>query len=782
MPTTPNTYQSPGSSSFSLNDFYYIVFRHKWKIVLCSILGLLAAAAIFLFTPVSYRSQAKLLVRYVTETATVDPAITGNRMLTPDSRGANIINTELHILTSQDVIGTVIDKIGEDELAASQKARRGPRTKLREALRKLRLGAEYDKEEGKNDQFDRSQLAQMIIRGLQVENPKNTNIIRLEYHSSSPALAQLTLKTLIDAYLNKHYEIHRSVAAYGFLAKQVDQTRSRLTQTEEELRPLEERVGFSSVKEADTALSAGRGELQQQIWRLEGELAGVVAESGIIEKWKTSGGSIDIGTADPAPSIEMATPAIRGIGPGDPMDALRKREAALLSIFTEDSSPIKELRAEIARTTKRSESVSATNGPGSTQETSVPAAINAGMDPYMLNAQARIASLQARITALRGNLQELVTKGTEDHSLASRILELQRKQEIEEANYRYFSQGLERAKIDASLDAEKLANISIVEPATSPAGFWRSQEFFRNILAALALGIFGGLGLAFFTEKIADHSIRQPTEVETVLSAPLLLTIPHRTSSRSILSMRRGEGTMKLLPAHDGNTEYAKGKSSSPEGRSWTLQSDLKPYFEALRDRVVAFEKTISSDAPCLLGITSCLHRSGTTTMAAGLALTLARNGDGRVLFVDLSDLDHRSGNSLLDHAENVSLADIFADDTGRTTIMQPNLFVLSAKEVTDEPQPIKASPRMEEVIGQLKQSEYDYVVLDLPPISETSPALRIAPLIDGIVLIIEAEKVARETAQKARKLLDHAQACVVGAILNRKRQYVPRWLEQGGS
>lgn len=780
MPTPANAYHA--SAPFSLNDIYLTIFRHKWKILFCFALGLAAATITYFFTPVSYRSQAKLLVRYVTETAAVDPEMTGNRMLTPDSRGISIINTELHILTSQDVIGTVIEQVGMGQLVPD---REGDKEGLRGALSKMIGKLRPDKEEtGEEEtdgqQLDRSLLALMIVKGLEVSNPKNTSIINLDYYASAPGLAQLTLRSLIDAYLNKHYEIHRAMGAYGFLSQQVDQSRSRLTQTEEELRTLQGQIGFSSVKEAETAVSAKREALQQQIWQLEAELAGVVAESGIIEKWLASGGSLSgsiSGSDDP--SAGSWTSFGRGAMPDDSLSVLKRREAALLSVFTEGSKPVTDLRLQIARMTEQTRASAVTNEAGSTADMSPTTDVNSMMDPDLLSAQARIASLEARIKTLSENLEQIQAKGIEDRAATDRIAELQRKKEIEEANYRYFSQSLERARIDASLDAEKLANISIVQPATYPAGAWRSPTFIRNVLVALALGLFGGLGLAFFMEKIADQSIRQPAEVETTLSAPLLLTIPRKQFSRRALSMQHGRGAARLLPAHGSEVSQTRGAGGATDGKSWILQSDLKPYFEALRDRVIAYGKATDLSKPCLLGLTSCTHGSGVTTMAAGLALTLARNGDGRVLFVDLSGLDHGTGNSLLDSAENVRLADILADDTGRTTVMQPNLFVLSAREVTDEAQSMKPSPRIEDVIEQLRRSDYDYVVLDMPPVSETSPALRIAPQIDGVMLIVRAEKVARTTARKARNLLDQAQAHMIGAILNRTRRYVPQWLQQ---
>ena len=55
-----------------LSDILFALFRRKWTIVFCTLLGLAAAAAVFYLFPPAYQSQAKLLVRYVLERNGVD--------------------------------------------------------------------------------------------------------------------------------------------------------------------------------------------------------------------------------------------------------------------------------------------------------------------------------------------------------------------------------------------------------------------------------------------------------------------------------------------------------------------------------------------------------------------------------------------------------------------------------------------------------------------------------------------------------------------------------------
>ena len=60
-------------TGLKLSDILFALFKRKWTIIVCAIIGITAAAAFYHFYPPSYESQAKLLVRYVLERSGVDP-------------------------------------------------------------------------------------------------------------------------------------------------------------------------------------------------------------------------------------------------------------------------------------------------------------------------------------------------------------------------------------------------------------------------------------------------------------------------------------------------------------------------------------------------------------------------------------------------------------------------------------------------------------------------------------------------------------------------------------
>ena len=104
---------APTPSSITPSDIFYALFKHKVKIVLFAVLGIIAAGAVYVLYPKSYSSEARLFIRYVEQGKT--PMQTGGnntQVTTLETRSDSIINSELQIITSMDLAMKVAEKIG----------------------------------------------------------------------------------------------------------------------------------------------------------------------------------------------------------------------------------------------------------------------------------------------------------------------------------------------------------------------------------------------------------------------------------------------------------------------------------------------------------------------------------------------------------------------------------------------------------------------------------------------------------------------------------------------
>ncbi|HUA69295.1 MAG TPA: Wzz/FepE/Etk N-terminal domain-containing protein, partial [Candidatus Saccharimonadales bacterium] len=100
MNTSRKIEYQPG---MTLGDIYFVIFRHKWIIIILALAGMAAAAAFYYLKPPLYQSQAELLIKYVPETRSYTVGNENANVIVPGSSGDDIINSEIQILTSLDL-------------------------------------------------------------------------------------------------------------------------------------------------------------------------------------------------------------------------------------------------------------------------------------------------------------------------------------------------------------------------------------------------------------------------------------------------------------------------------------------------------------------------------------------------------------------------------------------------------------------------------------------------------------------------------------------------------
>src|SRR5215468_8683110 len=101
-----DTGQEAQPSGIALGDIYYILFRHKWKIIVLGALGVITAAGLYLKAKPVYGSEAELLVRYVIDSKIKPGGDSEVRQLDP--RGDNLLNSEVRIFTSFELATNVV--------------------------------------------------------------------------------------------------------------------------------------------------------------------------------------------------------------------------------------------------------------------------------------------------------------------------------------------------------------------------------------------------------------------------------------------------------------------------------------------------------------------------------------------------------------------------------------------------------------------------------------------------------------------------------------------------
>ena len=171
------------------------------------------------------------------------------------------------------------------------------------------------------------------------------------------------------------------------------------------------------------------------------------------------------------------------------------------------------------------------------------------------------------------------------------------------------------------------------------------------------------------------------------------------------------------------------------------------------------------------LGVTSCEDGEGVSSVAANIAITAARDMDKPVLLIDC-DGSNRAVGKLLKVKQSPGLANLLADEIGAEECLQAtsefNLVALAAGPANQTHHRTTADyERLGSTVEDFKQ-HFGLIVFDLPNANELSECFTISRMLDGVLLLIESERVRRDVGARAKRQLEEAGANVIGAVLNK--------------
>ncbi|MBP8260305.1 MAG: hypothetical protein KA118_11640 [Verrucomicrobia bacterium] len=737
----------------NLDDVLYALFRHKWLIFFFTLLGIGAAAYLYLTRPMTYRSEARLIVRYVRDSKTMDASPNSAQVSSPDSRGENILNNEVEILTSFDLARQVAELVGAEKILGSASGSTNPVA-----------------------------AAVAVQKGLVVEIPRKSNSIRLAFEHTDPETAQTILRHAIDLYRRKHAEVHRALGfADEFLNRQTDELRTRLAQTEDELRKLKTKAGIFSVEESKKAIADQLSKIQQELLGADAELAQRRTALEILRPRSTSGSTnpAPIAATNPSPAIAEAPPDPETIkhysSINTRLESFRQRELDLLSQFSDENTLVKDIRIRIAEAEKLKKQLEENNPrlleiarPASQRALDMLGVNGAPNTAYDLELMASsVAALEAKVAVLKAYMDKVKAEAATIDASESQIVELERQKSLQEANYRYFAANLEQARIDEALGTGNLPNISVVQEASPP--FKDGKNTLKMIGMVLAGGFGAGLVLAGLLEFFVDRTIRKPAQIVSDLRTPLFLTVP-------VLKLNGRAAMRQLKKGSNGKPKEGAPEPETAESKTLPVKAVHDPmgiYSEALRDRLMLyFQINGLTHRPKLVGVTGCSRRAGVTTFAAGLASSLSETGDGNVLLVDMNSR-HGAGVHPFYRGEALcGLNQALERETRSAAMVQENLYVVTTQSGNGSKVGL-VPKKFANMVPLLQATDYDYIIFDLPPVTQTSPTSKLAGLLDMTVMVLESERSHLDAAKRAVALLSECKA-KVSVVLNKHKTYGP--------
>ncbi len=280
-------------------------------------------------------------------------------------------------------------------------------------------------------------------------------------------------------------------------------------------------------------------------------------------------------------------------------------------------------------------------------------------------------------------------------------------------------------------------NISIIDKAGIPYKKFK-PNFKTNIAFGLLLGLLLGMAAAFLREFM-DDSVKNPDELEKLTGLPVLGMLPSQSS---------------LSPSSVALQTYNEPKS---------------PLAEAIRSLRTSLRFSTREGAPKSTFITSSAAGEGKSTVSINLATAYAQSGN-KILLID-ADLRNPSLHKLFKLENYTGLTNYLAGGGSSSDIYRPtmikNLDVITSGPIPPDPVELLSGNRMGTLLSNAS-ADFDYIIVDGPPVLGLADALVISGLCDATILTIEAGKTRKVTLMKSLKRLERAHSNLVGLLFTR--------------
>jgi len=198
--------------------------------------------------------------------------------------------------------------------------------------------------------------------------------------------------------------------------------------------------------------------------------------------------------------------------------------------------------------------------------------------------------------------------------------------------------------------------------------------------------------------------------------------------------------------------------------------------YEDLKTNILSYHHSKSIKTILFLGTT---QGDGSSTTAINFATTLARDGRHNVLLIE-ANLRNPSLHEVFHVDPDQSLSGFSANGnkaaSGIRKVGPENLYVVTPGSKLSGPVSLFESQRFWEFLKTMR-TEFDYVVLDGPPLPSFSESKVICNKVDGVVMVIESGKTRKQVALRAKKDIEQAGGTVLGVVLNKRKYHIPKWI-----
>lgn len=579
---------------------------------------------------------------------------------------------------------------------------------------------------------DRKQLAALspseVQTSVEAVPVRGTSLVELSFVGTSPKLSADVANAVADEYIQWILESKFQVVgqASKFLASQIGQLKREIEQKEQQLQAYgRENDIISADPQSNVTL--------QKLGSLNQDYATAVADRVSKESRYR-----EVQTSSPETLADSLSNGFVGQLRGD-QARLERQYAEQLNLYKPDWPPMQQLKAQIDKGRQNLDSV--------IQET-VRRARDVARTEY-LTARRKEESLNAVLQRQKSETMALNSNAVEYNNLKVEV-------DTKRALLDKLLEQQAQTEVTSRLRGQGVSNVRVVDRALPPGSRFRPSHR-RNAMQGLLFGIAFGLGLAFLLEYL-DRSLRTPEQVEQSLGLPALAIIPSVGASAQhrygyLYGSKRK--TDRGITGEDTRVELV------PHEHPRTTAAEAYRAFRAalLLSRAGGVKSIV---------ITSSLPAEGKTVTAINLAIVLGQLGK-RVLIID-ADLHKPRIHEVLRLSNRTGLVSVLAENAkpsdGILKTLLPGVSAIPAGPLSPNPSGLLSSDAMRQFMDYAR-SNFDYVVIDTPPISMVADAILLGFQADGAVLCVKGGNTPREQVARARDKLLRSNVRILGVLIN---------------
>ena len=551
-----------------------------------------------------------------------------------------------------------------------------------------------------------------------VDPIQRSNLVRVSFYSHNAALASRIANQLTNDYIDQNLQVKwdEALKASEWLSGRLVELKAKLQKSEDALQAYAEQNSILFVQNASSGVaqsmaSARMEQLQEEYTKAQAERTQEEALYSLVEAGKVQD--------------------LPGFLSNALIQSLQEKLSELQSQYSELTATVKPGYPKARALKKQIDSAQATLD---RQKLALSRNIT---ESY------RAALEREKYLSKLLNQQEQLVNVVSQKSIRYNLLK--RDVDTNRGLYDGVLQRMKEAQVAAGL---KASNIRVVDPSEVPDSPSKPRVML-NLALGFMLGMGLGVGLAFVQEYL-DNTLKTPEEVESLLRLPSLGILP---SFHLNGGAKAGNGKLATLEA-DGNGSLAIQKNPA------SLEA-----FRSLRTSILLSANPV----PKLLLVTSALPGEGKTTTTVNLGATLASLGS-KVVIVDC-DMRRPSCHRTTGVKNSPGFVQCL---TGRVELAEailpvpnvPNLFVIPCGPIPPNPAEVLSSPLTAEILRKL-QAQFEYVLVDSPPLLNVADSRILATFTDAVVLVTRAYETPYEIVRRARALLYAAGARILGVALN---------------